>query len=155
LAAGFHGFISKQWSDIKVLRAITDILSDRIYVPPSCTETGNGNALDVRFNGSAAASSLQARFRKLTKRQLEVLALLAHGRSNKEIARALCVAETTTKTHVAGLLPTLGVRNITEAIFTAANLVNLAEADSTERSAARASPAALSDLRRAVGRLKE
>lgn len=118
-------------------------------------EAFDGNALSFRSDGSAAASSLQAAFRKLTKRQLEVLALLAHGRSNKEIAQALCIAEGTTKIHVAGLLRTLGVRNRTEAIFRAANLVNLAEADSTERPAARVSAATLGDHRRVVSRHKE
>ena len=37
--------------------------------------------------------------------------LLARGRSNKEIARALNIAEATTKIHMAALLRTLGVRN--------------------------------------------
>ena len=55
----------------------------------------------------------------LTRRQREVLQLLTHGKSNKEIARALGIAEATTKIHMAALVRALGVRNRTEAAFKA------------------------------------
>ena len=55
----------------------------------------------------------------LTKRQREVLSLLVHGLSNKEIARVLGIAEATTKIHVAALVRALGARNRTEAAFMA------------------------------------
>ena len=55
----------------------------------------------------------------LTRRQREVLQLLTHGKSNKEIARALSIAEATTKIHMAALVRALGVRNRTEAAFKA------------------------------------
>ena len=57
--------------------------------------------------------------------------LLARGRSNKEIARALNIAEATTKIHMAALLRTLGVRNRTEAAYKAAIAV-LPELNSPE-----------------------
>ena len=62
---------------------------------------------------------------KLTARQREVLSLLTCGKSNKEIARALGIAEATTKIHLAALLRALGVRNRTEAAFKAGTLVNV------------------------------
>ena len=51
------------------------------------------------------------------RRQREVLRLLTQGMSNKEIARALKIAEATTKIHMAALLRTLGARNRTEAAY--------------------------------------
>jgi DNA-binding NarL/FixJ family response regulator len=54
---------------------------------------------------------------QLTRRQREVLTLIARGLSNKEIARVLSIAEPTTKVHVAAALRTLDVRNRTEAAF--------------------------------------
>jgi len=128
LAVGFHGFISKHQSDTDILTAITDILSGRIYVPGSLAEAGDGEAISGRFGGEALPTlSSKADVLKLTKRQSEVLSLLARGKSNKEIARSLDIAEATTKIHMAALLRGLGVRNRTEAAFKAANLVHSTE----------------------------
>ena len=125
LAAGFHGFISKLQSDTDILAAITAILSGRIYVPWSLAEADDGDALGGRFNEEALASlSTEADLFKLTKRQREVLSLLAGGKSNKEIARALNIAEATTKIHMAALVRALGVRNRTEAAYKSGKLIN-------------------------------
>ena len=125
LAAGFHGFISKHQSDADIIAAITDMMSGRIYVPGSLAEAGNDETLGGRFSGEALPTlSTGADVLKLTKRQREVLLLLARGKSNKEIARVLEIAEATTKIHMAALLRALGVRNRTEAAYRAGNLVN-------------------------------
>ena len=129
LAAGFHGFISKHQSDTDILAAITDILSGRIYVPSSLAsslaEVGNGAR-------RATLPTLSTDVLKLTKRQREVLSLLTRGKSNKEIARALDIAEATTKIHMAALVRVLGVRNRTEAAYKAAKLAVLPELNSPE-----------------------
>jgi NarL family two-component system response regulator LiaR len=51
----------------------------------------------------------------LTRRETEVLRLLARGRSNKEIAVDLSIAEKTVKTHVSNILSKLGVSSRTQA----------------------------------------
>ena len=53
---------------------------------------------------------------RLTPRQSDVLALVARGLSNKEIARDLELAEGTVKLHVTALLKALGVNNCTQAV---------------------------------------
>jgi len=52
----------------------------------------------------------------LSERELEVLALLAAGKSNREIARELFVALSTVKTHVKNIYGKLDVRNRTQAV---------------------------------------
>jgi NarL family two-component system response regulator LiaR len=58
----------------------------------------------------------------LTDRETQVLRLLAEGRANKEIGRALSIGEQTVKTHVSSILAKLGVRSRTQAALYAAKL---------------------------------
>jgi two-component system NarL family response regulator len=69
----------------------------------------------------AVASRLAARpfGHELTGREVEVLELIARGRSNREIGEALGIAEGTVKTHVNGILAKLGARDRTDAAMTA------------------------------------
>jgi DNA-binding NarL/FixJ family response regulator len=135
LAAGLHGFISKHQSDADILDAITYLLSGRTYVPRSLVEAGDDEAsVSQGDRGAAPILSTEADLSKLTKRQREVLQLLARGMSNKEIARALKIAEATTKIHMAALLRALGARNRTEAAYKAGHLVDSTEpADAEDR----------------------
>ena len=119
LAAGLHGFISKHQSDTEILAAINDILSGRTYVP--CSLAASVSQGDRETTPSR---STEVDFSKLTKRQREVLQLLARGMSNKEIARALEIAEATTNIPMAARLRALGARNRTEAAYKAGNLIN-------------------------------
>jgi len=128
LAAGFHGFISKRQSDTEILTAVARILAGQIYVPASFAKIRGNALLGGQFDGKTLPIlSTEADVLKLTKRQREVLTLLARGFSNKEIARVLDIAEATTKIHMAALLRVLGVRNRTEAAFKAANLTSSME----------------------------
>jgi DNA-binding NarL/FixJ family response regulator len=66
---------------------------------------------------------------RLTKRENQVFALLAEGRTNREIADALVITEGTAKVHVRNVLRKLGVRNRTEAALRAARIQRDARLD--------------------------
>jgi two-component system NarL family response regulator len=55
----------------------------------------------------------------LSSREIEVLHLIATGKTNKEIASALFISEGTVKTHVNSIHEKLGVRDRTDAVMTA------------------------------------
>ena len=76
---------------------------------------GEAAGLLVSGGRAAAVSGIDA----LTSREREVLALLADGRSNREIARLLRVSEKTVKTHVSSVLAKLGVADRTQAALVA------------------------------------
>jgi DNA-binding NarL/FixJ family response regulator len=116
LSAGFHGFVNKFQSDTELLGAIEDLLSGRIYVP---RWIANGAEHSPELSSSI---STRVKPRKLTRRQNEILPLIAQGMSNKEIATILKISEGTTKIHTAALLHALGARNRTEAASIAAKL---------------------------------
>ena len=123
LAAGLHGFVSKLQPDDEIVAAVKSVLIGCIYVPPWLAQVG------VLGLGRSFGSSLQPYLKvqdplaKLTPRQRDVLPLLARGMSNKEIARALKIAEATTKIHAAALCRALGARNRTEAAVAARALL--------------------------------
>jgi DNA-binding NarL/FixJ family response regulator len=119
LSAGFHGYVHKLQPDSELLTAISDLLSGRIYVP---SWLAHDQDKEINFE-TLAYSNLELENPKLTRRQNEIVALLAKGMSNKEIARELNIAEGTTKVHATALLRALGARNRTEAAFLAAKLV--------------------------------
>ncbi len=73
---------------------------------------------------AAVASRLMGRMREpaglaLSPRELEVLGLVADGKANKEIARALYISETTVKTHLVHIFTKLGVDDRTAAVTVA------------------------------------
>ena len=117
LSAGFHGFVHKLQSDQELISAINDLLSGRIYVPQWLVD-GDDDSPEIPPSINTELEDL-----KLTRRQNEILPMIAQGMSNKEIAQHLNIAEGTTKIHTAALLRALGARNRTEAAFKAAKLV--------------------------------
>jgi DNA-binding NarL/FixJ family response regulator len=58
----------------------------------------------------------------LTKREIEIVAMMAAGYSNREIAKACFVAEGTVKNHISNILSKLGVRDRTRAVLRALHL---------------------------------
>lgn len=115
---GAAGFIPKTSSSRVMLSALKLVLSGGVYLPPALLEQGAGGALD----GSGGPMGSESAVSFLTPRQREVLTLLGQGKSNKEIARVLQLAEGTVKLHVTAILKALNVNNRTRAVVAASQL---------------------------------
>ena len=76
----------------------------------------------VSTTGDPSAGSVQALVEPLSQRELEVLHVMALGRTNQEIARQLIVSPGTVKAHTASIYRKLDVANRTEAVARARQL---------------------------------
>lgn len=70
----------------------------------------------VSTNGRKSDQNKARPERLLTEREMTILALLAHGKRNREISEELAITERTVKFHVSGLFSKLGASNRTEAV---------------------------------------
>jgi len=105
LAVGAHGFLPKTMSVRQLAGAIQLIMSGAVYVPP-----------DILANATRRPDT------DLSDRELEVVRGVALGRSNKELARELDLAEVTIKLHLRTAMKKLGVTNRTQAAMRARDI---------------------------------
>jgi DNA-binding NarL/FixJ family response regulator len=122
LAVGAAGYIQKSSPKQVIMRALQLVLSGGSYFPPellSGVERGQPPPLPPGLKPEEESGELDA---ALTKRQRDVLDLMGEGRSNREIATALGLAEGTVKVHVAAVLKALNVSNRTQAVLAAGRL---------------------------------
>lgn len=120
LDAGVHGYIPKTLKIAEIAAALRTILEGRIFVPPVLA---NKAFPSTRRNQVApAVPHAPPRLSGLSPRQRAVLDLISLGKSNKEIAHELRLAEGTVKVHVSALFRTLGTHNRMGAVAAIARL---------------------------------
>ena len=112
LKAGANGFLLKDLPPEQLAAAVLTVSQGDALLSPSVTR----RLIESFTAASRPAGRPPAVLDQLTRREAEVLKLLAAGLSNVEIAAKLFVAETTVKTHVAGLLAKLGLRDRVQAV---------------------------------------
>jgi DNA-binding NarL/FixJ family response regulator len=106
LRAGAAGYVYKDVDPDALAGAIRSVHAGHVVLQPEVA-----NAL----LSQEEANSGQGRGVSLTDREREVLGLIADGRSNREIARALVLSEKTVKTHVSNILMKLDLADRTQA----------------------------------------
>ncbi len=106
---GAAGFIPKSASPVDIGEAICAVLDCRRWLPPALSAAVAAQPTDP------ADADLAGRLARLTEQQYRVLALLADGLLNKQIADRLAIQERTVKAHVTAIFEKLGVRNRTQA----------------------------------------
>lgn len=116
LRAGAVGYVRKDAEPETLLAAVRAVGRGKTFIDPSVSSH--------LLRGQAPAE-------EITSRERDVLRLLAHGLSNKEIANALSISDETVKTHVGSLLAKLQVENRQQALVQALKmgLVTLEELD--------------------------
>lgn len=117
LAAGANGYLLKGAPREDIFHAIRVTMQGGSLLQPVVASKL------LRHMGQRESSRLSAEplsYETLTERELEVLALLAQGMPNKEIAAHLVISERTAKFHVSSIMGKLGATNRTEAVALAA-----------------------------------
>lgn len=107
--AGAFGFIPKQSDSHVLLEGLKRVIDGEIYLPVEVTEKL------VSF-GKGSLDEDPVKYYKLSPRQLDVLRLMASGKSNKVIASELGIAEPTVKSHISVLFQAMDVTNRMECV---------------------------------------
>jgi DNA-binding NarL/FixJ family response regulator len=112
LKAGASGFLLKNAPPEQLVDGIYLVAAGEALLAPSVTRR-----VIEEFVGQPRSAGPPPELADLTTREREVLALLAHGRTNDEIAGELVISRGTAKTHVARVLAKLGLRDRIQAVI--------------------------------------
>jgi DNA-binding NarL/FixJ family response regulator len=117
LAVGATGYLLKDTRPDRLVEAIRAVADGQAVLDPKVANRVIASPPQQRVpagNGEDESG--------LSRRELEVLRLMAEGMSNKEIGRSLWIGETTVKTHVSHILRKLGQSDRTQAVLAAVKL---------------------------------
>ena len=116
---GFDGYVLKDSNSLILKDAINAVFKGENYIQPNLTPLLNAKILNRNINDT--------KMKELTKREIEVLKLIAEGLFNKEIGDKLKISERTVKNHVSNIFRKIGVADRTQAAVFAikSNLVEL------------------------------
>jgi DNA-binding NarL/FixJ family response regulator len=108
LEAGASGYLLKDAAFEELSGAIKAVLRDQIYLSPAIA------GAVVKQSLGRLGSKLRPQQAKLSKREREVLQLIAEGKSTKEIAARLYVSVKTVETHRKQIMDRLGIYSVAE-----------------------------------------
>jgi DNA-binding NarL/FixJ family response regulator len=138
--AGAVGFVPKESAPEAMIQALDIVARGGIWLPEAALAAHAAQLPDPRGPAQASAPSesspravrrggvgaalteIGAAFPQLTTRHVEVLGHIVRGLSNKEIARALDIADGTVKQHANAIFRELGLQNRTEAVYLLAKM---------------------------------
>ena len=109
IAAGAAGYVLKQIGGDDLVRAVEAIGRGEALLDPALTQRVFERVREAQRQDEQSA------FRDLTDQEMRVLALLAEGKTNREIAQALYLGEGTVRNYVSSILSKLGLSNRAEA----------------------------------------
>ena len=104
---GADGYILKDSGSRELFKAVECVYNGERFIQPELTPALNSKLI--------ARSTEQTLIDELTKREVQVLKLLAEGLFNKEIADMLAISERTVKNHISNIFKKIGVADRTQA----------------------------------------
>ncbi|SCZ59664.1 response regulator [Thiohalomonas denitrificans] len=109
LRAGADGYILKDDSHIELLVAIRSILNGKTYLSPAICQN-----VVTEYLGNNSLNRTPASWETLTRREREVIKLIAEGSRNREIATYLSLSEKTVEKHRSNLMKKLNVHSASQ-----------------------------------------
>ena len=107
LRAGASGFLLKDTEPVELLRALRVVAEGEALLAPTVTRRLIAEFVNRPENRRVDTSAV----REVTEREREVLALVAGGLSNEEIAAQLVISKATARTHVSRIMTKVGARD--------------------------------------------
>jgi DNA-binding NarL/FixJ family response regulator len=104
IEAGAKGYILKDIEPFELIHAIKNVLNNKIYYSSSI-------AVALLANEKESQSNKTLKYHDLTKREIQILRLIAQEKTNTEIADILFIAKRTVETHRHNLINKLDVKN--------------------------------------------
>lgn len=116
---GANGYILKDSGSVELKQAIMDIINNDSYIQPSLIPALNSRLINRDMD--------KEKLKSLTRREVEILAQVASGMFNKEIANNLGISERTVKNHISSIFKKIDVSDRTQAAVFAIrnNIINL------------------------------
>ncbi|MBO5057415.1 MAG: response regulator transcription factor [Lachnospiraceae bacterium] len=116
---GANGYILKDSGSAELKQAIESIINNDTYIQPSLIPSLNSRLINRDVD--------KEKLKTLTKREVEILAQVASGMFNKEIANNLDISERTVKNHISNIFKKIDVSDRTQAAVFAIrnNIINL------------------------------
>jgi two-component system response regulator DevR len=109
IVAGADAYLLKNVSRVELLRALRTVAAGQVLLDPATSQKAVAKMTGI------ASGNVQLPGEELTEREREVLALVARGYTNKQIAEELSVSEKTARNHVSHILEKLGLSRRSEA----------------------------------------
>src|SRR4030042_123708 len=109
LLIGIDGYILKENASDDLIKAVEEVVKGNKYLSPQVT-----TKVVIGFNPdhSGDRKDVVTRFEQLTKRETEILKLIAEGKTNREIASLLFISEHTVKAHRTNIMTKMGMKNL-------------------------------------------
>ncbi|MFD9822948.1 response regulator [Streptomyces violascens] len=115
IMAGAAGYVLKQIKGTDLLTAVRTVASGQSMLDPATTARLMSS---LRHDDAPEVSPEESALAHLTPREVEILALIGEGRTNRQIGKELYLSEKTVKNHISRLLAKLGVeRRIQAAVL--------------------------------------